>query len=176
MFRRSPPNCSTSCTQHARISRQFWMDENNEKEEVLMVSIDTCIPSSQKRSTSAVCDRPAAAVESDRREKQMGLRGAEKRQLTTCRYVAWPRAHLPAASRRTRRCRCATRATPAAQAAPPTPAPRHSADTGTTRPRPKPRPLPQPGRTPCPADPAPPLYRPRPAAPPPVTALAAQPA
>ena len=65
-----------------------------------MVSIDTCIPSSQNRSTSAVCDRPAAAVESDRREKQMGLRGAEKRQLTTCRYVAWPRAHLPAAFRR----------------------------------------------------------------------------
>jgi len=38
-----------------------------------------------------------------------------------------------------------------------------SADTGTTRPRPKPRPLPQPGRTPCPADPSPPLYRLRPA-------------
>eukprot|EP01043_Picozoa_sp_COSAG02_P018613 COSAG02_NODE_873_length_16302_cov_113.473616_16_plen_196_part_00 len=104
---------------------------------------------------------PSSSSVSDGREKQIGLDGAEKRRLTT--WLAWPRAHLPAASRRTRRCRCATRATPAAQVAPPTPAPRHSADTGTTRPRPKPRPLPQPGRTPCPADPSPPLYRLRPA-------------
>jgi hypothetical protein len=59
----SDPDCSTaSCTQQTRIGRQFWTDENDEKEEVLMVSIDTCIPISQNRSTSAVCDRPAAAV------------------------------------------------------------------------------------------------------------------
>ncbi len=36
----SPP----SCTQHTRFGVQFWTDEKGEKEEVLMVSIDTCIP------------------------------------------------------------------------------------------------------------------------------------
>ena len=46
----------------------------------------------------------------------------------------------------------------------------------TANPHPRPRPRMQPGGAPCLPDPAPPLYRPRPAAAPPVTAPAAQPA